>query len=313
MTSPVSSRAVAAREQARANDGRFGEQHLHEGDLDVLEGSGYDSELWCYECGEPVEVTDTGVSHHVDAWGGVDHDADADHVAIPDAGVGIKPHSAFHVDPIAYEQEWDEVTGLLAAHHRERDKRPGGGWLDHGWIDELTERARRTAMRLGEAGNQRGFDNTAGMFPEHAYDRYLGGGKVEPVSVGEDLVDGFQGDFDRGWRKRELAKQWASTGFGQYAEPVARAEARRAMPAGSRVAVRFFDRGPEQDPQFRTVAKNTSHQAVFDTGDGGESSLHWEDTQWQRDERGNLIARNTNGPFAIYTPLADAIREAPAK
>lgn len=46
----------------------------------------------CFTCGEPVFLDDDGVSHH---WSAVDeqtsdyvdHEADADHVALPEAGV----------------------------------------------------------------------------------------------------------------------------------------------------------------------------------------------------------------------------------
>ena len=37
----------------------------------------------CAECGRPVIVTAVSVSHHMDGGARVDHDADADHVAIP--------------------------------------------------------------------------------------------------------------------------------------------------------------------------------------------------------------------------------------
>lgn len=43
-------------------------------------------EMSCRECGEPVFVTDCGVSHHAGGGGmdGIDHDRDGDHVAIPE-------------------------------------------------------------------------------------------------------------------------------------------------------------------------------------------------------------------------------------
>lgn len=42
-------------------------------------------DMLCRECGEPVFVTGTGVSHHVGSgMDGIDHDRDCDHVAIPD-------------------------------------------------------------------------------------------------------------------------------------------------------------------------------------------------------------------------------------
>lgn len=59
------------------------------------EGSEWDatSPITCRECGNDVFVTVEGVSHHWTAYdepyadhgGYIDHDADADHVAIPDA------------------------------------------------------------------------------------------------------------------------------------------------------------------------------------------------------------------------------------
>ena len=43
-------------------------------------------ELFCTECAEPCFVDDDGVSFHSseDSPDGIDHDADADHVAIPE-------------------------------------------------------------------------------------------------------------------------------------------------------------------------------------------------------------------------------------
>ena len=42
-------------------------------------------EMPCRECGEPVFVTDCGVSHHAGSgMDGIDHDRDGDHVAIPE-------------------------------------------------------------------------------------------------------------------------------------------------------------------------------------------------------------------------------------
>ena len=42
-------------------------------------------EMLCRECGEPVFLTDTGVSHHVgDGMDGIDYNRNRDHVAIPE-------------------------------------------------------------------------------------------------------------------------------------------------------------------------------------------------------------------------------------
>jgi len=38
-------------------------------------------EMICRECGQEMKI-EAGVSYHLDADGNVDHDADADHVAI---------------------------------------------------------------------------------------------------------------------------------------------------------------------------------------------------------------------------------------
>ena len=45
-----------------------------------------DDEQVCRECGEPCFVTDTGVAHHSsdETPDGIDYDADAHHVAVPD-------------------------------------------------------------------------------------------------------------------------------------------------------------------------------------------------------------------------------------
>lgn len=40
--------------------------------------------MHCYECGEPMMLDENEVSHHLDADGNIDHDADADHVALDD-------------------------------------------------------------------------------------------------------------------------------------------------------------------------------------------------------------------------------------
>ncbi len=42
-------------------------------------------EMLCRECGEPVFLTDTGISHHAGSgMDGIDYDRDRDHVAIPE-------------------------------------------------------------------------------------------------------------------------------------------------------------------------------------------------------------------------------------
>ena len=42
-------------------------------------------EMLCRECGEPVFVTDTGVSHHFGTgMDGIDHARDRDHTALPE-------------------------------------------------------------------------------------------------------------------------------------------------------------------------------------------------------------------------------------
>lgn len=43
-------------------------------------------EATCRTCGAPMFLTDSGVSHHAgDGPSGIDHDADADHVALQEA------------------------------------------------------------------------------------------------------------------------------------------------------------------------------------------------------------------------------------
>lgn len=37
--------------------------------------------MFCFECGQAMEVDENGVSNHVDENGNIDHDQDADHVA----------------------------------------------------------------------------------------------------------------------------------------------------------------------------------------------------------------------------------------
>jgi hypothetical protein len=37
--------------------------------------------LYCFACGEEMEITASGVSHHLTSDGEIDYDADADHVA----------------------------------------------------------------------------------------------------------------------------------------------------------------------------------------------------------------------------------------
>jgi hypothetical protein len=45
-----------------------------------------DDAMYCRECGNPMCITSAGVSHHLldEISDEVDHDADADHVAIQD-------------------------------------------------------------------------------------------------------------------------------------------------------------------------------------------------------------------------------------
>jgi hypothetical protein len=39
---------------------------------------------YCRECGTRCKVLENGVSHHIDEDDNTDHEADADHVAIPE-------------------------------------------------------------------------------------------------------------------------------------------------------------------------------------------------------------------------------------
>lgn len=45
-----------------------------------------DPDEFCHECGKQFAVDDSGVSNHLKEGGGIDHDADADHVpfSLPD-------------------------------------------------------------------------------------------------------------------------------------------------------------------------------------------------------------------------------------
>jgi hypothetical protein len=40
--------------------------------------------ILCRECGQEMEIVEGGISHHLTAAGDVDHDRDADHVAVAD-------------------------------------------------------------------------------------------------------------------------------------------------------------------------------------------------------------------------------------
>lgn len=81
--SHISTATTSAREAARAPDGRFGSFTSPEaGGVDLstsLEGAS------CARCAGEVVIERDGVSHHLDPDGCVDHDADADHVALDDA------------------------------------------------------------------------------------------------------------------------------------------------------------------------------------------------------------------------------------
>jgi tRNA A37 threonylcarbamoyladenosine synthetase subunit TsaC/SUA5/YrdC len=48
-----------------------------------------DESMYCRECGNPMFITSAGVSHHLadETSDEVDHDADADHVAIQDTSL----------------------------------------------------------------------------------------------------------------------------------------------------------------------------------------------------------------------------------
>jgi hypothetical protein len=50
-------------------------------DLDVPNS---DKDILCRECGDPCVVNEDGTSNHIDDFGGVDHDKDAEHVALPE-------------------------------------------------------------------------------------------------------------------------------------------------------------------------------------------------------------------------------------
>lgn len=38
----------------------------------------------CIECGKDCFVSELGISYHIDSFGEIDNDLDADHVALPD-------------------------------------------------------------------------------------------------------------------------------------------------------------------------------------------------------------------------------------
>lgn len=42
---------------------------------------------YCYECGEAMEIDSNGIANHVDEDGNIDHERDADHVAVDDEEV----------------------------------------------------------------------------------------------------------------------------------------------------------------------------------------------------------------------------------
>ncbi len=43
-----------------------------------------DSIQFCKECGQGMEIDNTGISNHLDHDGNIDYDVDSDHVALPD-------------------------------------------------------------------------------------------------------------------------------------------------------------------------------------------------------------------------------------
>lgn len=50
--------------------------------------TGGDEPMSCDECGQDMLIQDDGVSHHIDEAGNVNHDQDADHVAVNRAAAG---------------------------------------------------------------------------------------------------------------------------------------------------------------------------------------------------------------------------------
>lgn len=56
---------------------------------DVINDLGSDETMSCHECGGAMRIDSSGVSNHLDDNGNIDHDTDANHVAVADEGVKL--------------------------------------------------------------------------------------------------------------------------------------------------------------------------------------------------------------------------------
>lgn len=43
----------------------------------------------CYHCGKPMMVNEAGIANHLTVFDGIDHNADANHVPIPDGDMNL--------------------------------------------------------------------------------------------------------------------------------------------------------------------------------------------------------------------------------
>lgn len=57
-----------------------GDTRLEYGDWIAMMGGPEREDEYCHVCGESFVFDVVGIAHHVDDEGGIDHDADADHV-----------------------------------------------------------------------------------------------------------------------------------------------------------------------------------------------------------------------------------------
>lgn len=96
------------------------------------------------------------------------------------------------------------------------------------------------------------------------------------------------------------------TPVGTAAEKIPVAEARRALPVGSRVQVLYLNRrNLPEEPIVREVTKQTAYEMTTAL-DGRPAHLQWARQQTERDASGLIIVRDEDGtPYVAYRPLAD--------
>jgi len=121
-----------------------------------VEGVAHEVEFSCRVCGEPVEVTISGVAHHLTPEGDIDYELDADHVALPDPEPGTTGARTFKVDGEELEcdpDNRDEIPDLdFYCQQYEKFRRANADetWSAHmagRWVQFYKDAARKAGKR----------------------------------------------------------------------------------------------------------------------------------------------------------------------